>query len=435
MICVDISRLNPIANVALFWIGQTLESRGAFYEFSFILLGLAFSLATHFNGARRLAFVERPPTMGSRGPRVLDAGIRVAGGISKKLASSAGQKKTSMQGGIQFLKSYGQHILKNPMIVNSIIEKGGVKSTDVVLEIGPGTGNLTMRLLETAKKVIAIEFDPRMVLELQRRVQGTPHQQNLTIISGDFLKVDLPYFDVCVANVPYQISSPLVFKLLSHRPMFRAATLMFQREFAMRLCVQAGDPMYCRLSVNTQLLARTTHLLKVGKNNFRPPPKVDSSVVRIEPRPLNTIPVNFKEWDGLVRLCFGRKNKTLGGIFRTKTVLELLGTNYKTYKALQVNNGTGISASAKMLGAASMGQKKSGKKKKKGGTREGLGDMDVDMLGGAELHDPTTPDGVRKLLEEVLATNGHENMRASKMTQDDFLNLLATFNEKGIHFA
>jgi len=432
---VDISRLNPIANVALFWIGQTLESRGAFYEFSFILLGLAFSLATHFNGARRLAFVERPPTMGSRGPRVLDAGIRVAGGISKKLASSAGQKKTSMQGGIQFLKSYGQHILKNPMIVNSIIEKGGVKSTDVVLEIGPGTGNLTMRLLETAKKVIAIEFDPRMVLELQRRVQGTPHQQNLTIISGDFLKVDLPYFDVCVANVPYQISSPLVFKLLSHRPMFRAATLMFQREFAMRLCVQAGDPMYCRLSVNTQLLARTTHLLKVGKNNFRPPPKVDSSVVRIEPRPLNTIPVNFKEWDGLVRLCFGRKNKTLGGIFRTKTVLELLGTNYKTYKALQVNNGTGISASAKMLGAASMGQKKSGKKKKKGGTREGLGDMDVDMLGGAELHDPTTPDGVRKLLEEVLATNGHENMRASKMTQDDFLNLLATFNEKGIHFA
>lgn len=375
--------------------------------------------------------------MGSRGPKILDAGIRVAGGIAKKhsLASSAGQKKNATHGGIQFLKSYGQHILKNPMIVNSIVEKGGVKSTDVVLEIGPGTGNLTMRLLETAKKVIAIEFDPRMVLELQRRVQGTPHQQNLTIISGDFLKVDLPYFDVCVANVPYQISSPLVFKLLSHRPMFRAATLMFQREFAMRLCVQPGDPLYCRLSVNTQLLARTTHLLKVGKNNFRPPPKVDSSVVRIEPRPISTIPCNFKEWDGLVRLCFGRKNKTLGGIFRTKTVLELLETNYKTYKALQVNNGTGISASAKMLGAQSMGQKKSGKHKKKGGTREGLGDMDVDMLGGAELHDPSTPEGVRRLVEEVLATNGHENMRASKMSQDDFLVLLATFNEKGIHFA
>ena len=96
--------------------------------------------------------------------------------------------------------------------------------------------------------------------------------------------------------------------------------------------------------MNTQLLARTTHILKVGKNNFRPPPKVDSSVVRIEPRPLNSIPVNFKEWDGLVRLCFGRKNKTLGGIFRTKTVLELIESNYKTYKALQVNNGKGVAA-------------------------------------------------------------------------------------------
>eukprot|EP00227_Mantoniella_beaufortii_P015985 CAMPEP_0197593666 /NCGR_PEP_ID=MMETSP1326-20131121/18716_1 /TAXON_ID=1155430 /ORGANISM="Genus nov. species nov., Strain RCC2288" /LENGTH=300 /DNA_ID=CAMNT_0043159691 /DNA_START=243 /DNA_END=1141 /DNA_ORIENTATION=+ len=297
------------------------------------------------------------------------SGLRVAGGVGKKVVKK-GAEKAAYQG-IQFLKSYGQHILKNPMIVNSIVEKGGVKSTDVVLEIGPGTGNLTMRLLETAKKVIAVEFDPRMVLELQRRVQGTPHAANLNIISGDFLKVELPYFDVCIANVPYQISSPLIFKLLAHRPMFRAATLMFQREFAMRLCVPAGDPLYCRLSVNTQLLARTTHLLKVGKNNFRPPPKVDSSVVRIEPRHPG-VPVNFKEWDGLVRLCFGRKNKTLGGIFRTKTVMELLEVNYKTYRALQLNNGKGVSAGLtgggqKMQGAATMGMKKT----KKGGQQTG----------------------------------------------------------------
>ena len=69
--------------------------------------------------------------------------------------------------GIQFLKSYGQHILKNPAIVDSIIQKSGAKSTDVALEIGPGTGNLTMKLLETCKKVVAIEYDARMVLELQ----------------------------------------------------------------------------------------------------------------------------------------------------------------------------------------------------------------------------------------------------------------------------
>ena len=309
-------------------------------------------------------------------------------------------------------------------------------------------GNLTMRLLETAKKVIAVEFDPRMVLELQRRVQGTPHASNLSIISGDFLKVDLPYFDVCIANVPYQISSPLVFKLLAHRPVFRAATLMFQREFAMRLCVPPGDPLYCRLSVNTQLLARTTHILKVGKNNFRPPPKVDSSVVRIEPKPVSAIPVNFKEWDGLVRLCFGRKNKTLGGIFRTKTVLELIEANYKTYRALQLNNGRGVAGGeGGMLGAAAMGKRK----KTKGGTRTGLGggeSFDATSTSPSAMETDDAPNAssgasptmsakehARQIVEEVLATNAFEQMRSSKMSQDDFLLLLATFNEKGVHFA
>lgn len=83
------------------------------------------------------------------------------------------------------------------------------------------------------------------------------------IIQGDVMKVDLPFFDICVANIPYQISSPLTFKLLSHRPSFRAAVIMFQHEFAMRLVAKPGDPLYCRLAVNTQLLARVNHLLKV----------------------------------------------------------------------------------------------------------------------------------------------------------------------------
>lgn len=77
------------------------------------------------------------------------------------------------------------------------------------------------------------------------------------------MKADLPYFDVCVANIPYQISSPLTFKLLAHRPYFRAAIIMFQHEFAMRLVAKPGETNYCRLAVNTQLLARVDHLLKV----------------------------------------------------------------------------------------------------------------------------------------------------------------------------
>ncbi len=82
------------------------------------------------------------------------------------------------------------------------------------------------------------------------------------VIQGDIMKVELPYFDLCVANIPYQISSPLTFRLLAHRPAFRAAIIMFQHEFAMRLVARAGDPLYCRLAVNTQLLARVSHLLK-----------------------------------------------------------------------------------------------------------------------------------------------------------------------------
>jgi 18S rRNA (adenine1779-N6/adenine1780-N6)-dimethyltransferase len=160
------------------------------------------------------------------------------------------------------------------------------------------------------------------------------YAHKLKIIHGDFLKIDLPYFDVCVANTPYQISSPLTFKLLAHRPMFRAAVLMFQKEFADRLVAAPGTSLYCRLSVNTQLLANTSHVMKVSRNSFRPPPQVDSAVVRLEPKSPPP-PINFVEWDGLIRLCFSRKNKTLGAIFKQNNVIELLEKNHKTYCALQ----------------------------------------------------------------------------------------------------
>jgi 18S rRNA (adenine1779-N6/adenine1780-N6)-dimethyltransferase len=208
-------------------------------------------------------------------------------------------------------------------------------------------------------------------------------QRKLDIILGDFLKVDLPYFDVVISNVPYQISSPLVFKLLQHRPIFRCAVLMFQREFALRLVAKPGDNLYCRLSVNAQLLAKIDHVMKVGKNNFRPPPKVESSVVRIEP--INPPPpIDFEEWDGMLRILFVRKNKTLAANFKTTSVLSMLESNYKTYCALN-----------------------------------GLMVDDVDMK-----------EMVMKVLEE---TNlGQE--RAAKMDIDDFLRLLNAFHQVNIHF-
>jgi 18S rRNA (adenine1779-N6/adenine1780-N6)-dimethyltransferase len=203
--------------------------------------------------------------------------------------------------------SLGQHFLKNPAVVSAIIQKAAIKPTDTVLEIGPGTGNMTMGILEKAKHVVALEYDNRMVRELLKRVEPTEYANKLKVIQGDAVKTAWPFFDVMVANLPYQISSVVVFKLLAHRPMFRCAVLMFQEEFALRLTARPGEALYCRLSVNTQLLAKVDQLLKVGKQNFRPPPKVESRVVRIElknPPP----PVNFTEWDGMVGNTFTTSN-------------------------------------------------------------------------------------------------------------------------------
>lgn len=154
------------------------------------------------------------------------------------MAKLKGEKKKAnvgITGGLIADKSKGQHFLRNPLVVTSIVEKSALKPTDTVLEIGPGTGNMTIKLLEAVKKVIAVELDPRMVAEVQKRVQETPHAKKLQVLFGDVLKTDLPYFDVCVANVPYNISSAIVFKLLAHRPFFRCAVVMFQEEFALRL--------------------------------------------------------------------------------------------------------------------------------------------------------------------------------------------------------
>jgi len=287
--------------------------------------------------------------------------------------------------GITFNTSYGQHILKNPSIVTSIVEKAAIRQSDTVLEIGPGTGNLTVKLLEKANKVIACEIDYRLVAELQKRVQCTQMQSKLEIIPGDILKVPWPYFDVCVANLPFQISSPFIFKLLLHRPAFRCAVIMFQHEFAQRLVAKPNDKLYCRLSVNTQLLATVDHLIKVGKNNFRPPPQVDSSVVRIELK-MPPPPIDFQEWDGLVRIAFLRKNKTLAATFKLSNVVAMMEKNYRVH--CSVNN--------------------------------------IPIEDNFDM---------KALLETTLTEIGYEKRRARSMDVDDFLILLEAFNSKGIHFA
>ena len=347
--------------------------------------------------------------------------------------------------GIEFLKSRGQHILKNPAVVNAIVEKAGVKPTDVVLEIGPGTGNLTLRLLERARAVVAVEVDPRMVLELRRRVAGTPHEAKLTVLQGDVMRTQLPYFDLCVANIPYQISSPLTFKLLSHNPPFRSAVIMFQHEFAMRLVARPGDSLYCRLAANVQLLSRVNHLLKVGANNFRPPPKVDSSVVRIEPR-RPPPPVHFGEWDGLLRLAFGRKNRTLGALFKQGAALALLEHNARTHEAL-ANAANAVNASSSIVSAsAAAAARPSGIEAMAvddsvACAAAGDGEAEVPAASASAAASPhqrrrgKVSEEFRARVARVVESSGFEQARASKMSQDEFLGLLAHFNAAGIHFA
>lgn len=252
------------------------------------------------------------------------------------------------------------------------------------------------------------------------------NDDSMQVIQGDVLKCDLPYFDICVANIPYQISSPLTFKLLAHRPLFRCAVIMFQREFAMRLVAKPGDTLYCRLSVNTQLLSRVSHLLKVGRNNFRPPPKVDSSVVRIEPRKPQPS-VSFKEWDGLVRICFNRKNKTLGSIFRQKSVLSILEKNYKTLQALQLSQNGSLEDTEIAVDVSTLADTAEDLSMEIDDERD---DEDMEV----EVGDTKASDFKDKILG-LLKQGGFEDKRSSKLSQEDFMHMLSVFNKAGIHFS
>lgn len=286
--------------------------------------------------------------------------------------------------GIELKKRSGQHILKNPLVINSIITHADIKNTDIVLEIGSGTGNMSVKMLPLCKKLIVVEIDQRLAAELKKRVQDSPVGSKLHVIVGDVLKIDLPYFDICVANLPFQISSPIVFKLLSHRPYFRYAVLMFQREFAERLVAKPGDKNYCKLSANTHLLSDIRNLMKISRNSFRPPPQVDSSLVKIVPK--NPAPdICFREWGGVLNIVYQRKNKTLASLFKIKSVLHMLNTNYRIHCSL--NQIT----------------------------------LSDDFV-------------IKDKILNILSESGRSDTRPRNMDVDDLLDVLVKFNKAGIHF-
>ncbi|KAI1362907.1 dimethyladenosine transferase-like protein [Xylaria arbuscula] len=348
----------------------------------------------------------------------------------------------------KFTKDLGQHILKNPGIAQAIVDKAYLKPTDVVLEVGPGTGNLTVQILNQARKVIACEMDPRMAAEVTKRVQGKPEQKRLEVILGDVIKTDLSdmNFDVCISNTPYQISSPLIFKLLRLPRPPRTCVLMFQKEFALRLTARPGDPLYCRLSVNAQLYAKISHVLKVGRANFRPPPQVDSSVVRLEIKTSDRPNISFEEFDGMLRICFNRPRKILRSAFLgSKEVLKLIETNYRLWCA---QNDIPIDESLVDDAAEDEDMEVDD-------NDNDPSNMDVDGDDLPSFFGSTkTPDEgalsnkksssvkktrlavlVKEKIRKVLEVTELAESRSAKLDENAFLRLLAAFHAEGIHFS
>lgn len=333
-------------------------------------------------------------------------------------------------GGAALKKSLGQHVLKNPGIVSVLVERARIRPGDTVLEVGPGSGNLTLALLNKAKSVIAIEKDKKIATDLLKRVGAK--KQKLKLVIGDAVTTTFPPFDLCVSNTPYQISSPLTFKLLQHK--FKACVLMFQREFAMRLCASPGDSFFCRLSVSVQVRANVQHVMKVSRKSFRPPPKVDSSVVRIELKRVQP-GIDLCEFDGMVKICFSRKNKTIGAIFKGSTVRNYLFSNWN----LKPENGNGKQNGENPQPQASPSPDAP---RFDPGTWSLL-DEDVMQIdeevseegnGAEETEKEEAPHSALPFLLQALSDSRMEKERAGKMTVEDFLFLLVKLKESGFSF-
>jgi 16S rRNA (adenine1518-N6/adenine1519-N6)-dimethyltransferase len=207
----------------------------------------------------------------------------------------------------------GQHFLKRSSILERIAQAACPEPTPLVIEIGAGEGALTEHLLEHAGRIVAIEKDPELVERLARRFHG---DDRLEILEADVLETDLAgWGDAVVAgNLPYYITSPVIERTLAMGKLLEHAVFLVQREVAERLTANPGSRDYGFLSVATQLYADTKMLFSVPPEAFRPPPKVDSAVVRLIPHHRGAghgAVVDPAPLLAFVGLCFRHKRKTL----------------------------------------------------------------------------------------------------------------------------
>jgi len=218
-----------------------------------------------------------------------------------------------MSAALRAKKSLGQHFLRDRGILEKILHAADLATDDRVLEIGAGDATLTAPLSRACGRLIALETDHRRVPRLREMF---PAGGNVEIVDADILQFDLGTLAVhaplkCVSNLPYNIATAVLERLLVQRGMFTLLVLMFQKEVGLRLVAGPGDAAYGSLSLATQYRAEAALVCTVPRRAFSPPPAVESAVVRLVPRPAPLLsPEREVTFDHLLRAGFAYRRKT-----------------------------------------------------------------------------------------------------------------------------
>ncbi|MFO7030789.1 16S rRNA (adenine(1518)-N(6)/adenine(1519)-N(6))-dimethyltransferase [Limnospira fusiformis CCALA 023] len=239
-------------------------------------------------------------------------------------------------------KRFAQHWLRSPATLNHILEAADLSLDDRILEIGPGTGILTERLLPKASSVVAIEIDRDLCVQLAKKFGKI---DNFLLLQGDILSFDLnahlsafPQFqnpNKVVANIPYNITGPIIEGLLGTiakpalKP-FDAIVLLLQKEVGDRLCAKPSSKAFGALSVRVQYLAECDWICHVPAKAFYPPPKVDSAVVRLRPRPIASPAQNPQLLETLIKLGFSTRRKMLRNNLKSQVEPQILNQLLET---------------------------------------------------------------------------------------------------------
>lgn len=221
-------------------------------------------------------------------------------------------------------KRFAQHWLRSDKILNQIVKAAELTPDDRVLEIGPGTGILTRQLFSLARSVVSVEIDRDLCRNLVKKLGNI---ENFVLLEGDFLTLDLPKIvsqfsdsfqtqNKVVANIPYNITGPILEKLLGtisapNPQPYESIVLLIQKEVADRVCAQPDSKAFGALSVRVQYLASCELICPVPAKAFYPPPKVESAVVRLRPRTIETPAKDPRFLDRIVRQGFSSKRKML----------------------------------------------------------------------------------------------------------------------------